>query len=115
MTTTTGLYEQVNVVLDSSGNGAAFLGPTRAGEKWMIRNTQISCSGSVPSNGQVSTWFAYLAQGALPIDSSYSPQQDQSDTMISLGPGQHVYYVWINGPVGGRASVTVTGDRIMPR
>ena len=43
--------------------------------------------------------------------SSDLPSQDQSDTAISLGPGQRITYVWTNAPAAGTATVTVTGTR----
>lgn len=107
------LLESVQVTLDVNGNGTAHLGPTRAGESWQITNTQISCTGTAPTNGNVSTWFSYLGNGSTgaSVDSSYNPAQDQSDTAYSLGPGQRVTYAWTNAPALGTAVVTVTGTK----
>jgi hypothetical protein len=107
------LYESVQVKLDFNGNGTASQGPSRSGESWQVANTQIQCTGALPTNGEVSTWFSYFGPGpTIPsLDSSYSPQQDQSDTAVNLGPGQRVTYVWTNGPPLGVATVTVTGTK----
>ena len=99
----------VRVVLDAGGNGTAVYGPGRAGENWQITNTAIACTGAPPTNGIASTWFEFLF--GQQIDSSYSVVQDQSDTVIELGPGQLLLYVWTNGPANGVATVTHYGSQ----
>lgn len=99
----------VQITLDASGNGSAVYGPQRAGESWQINNTTITCTGALPSNGNPSTWVETL-NGAQ-IDSSYSVLQDQSDTVIELGPGQLLAYSWTNGPAHGVATVAHYGTQ----
>lgn len=108
-TTVGGLLGSLLVTLDGNGNGTGTIGPPRAGESWHITNTAITCTGSLPTNGKVSTWLETL-YGAL-IDSSYSVTQDQSDTQLELWYGALLVSTWTNGPAGGSARVDYYGTQ----
>jgi len=112
-TRTGALLGSLQVTLDGSGNAVGTIGPGRAGEQWQITNTAISCTGVLPTNGQVSIWIETLI-GAQ-IDSSYSVLQDQSDTHFEVWYGALIVCTWTNGPAGGRARADYYGTQHMIR
>jgi hypothetical protein len=107
------LIEIGKVALDAAGNGQLVMRPQRAGESWRIRNTAVSCTGNLPTNGIVSQVLVFQGfPGGVAIEGTYNVLQDSSDTIIEIGEGNCISFTWTNGPFNGTATVTLTGDRI---
>jgi hypothetical protein len=118
MARTQTLAAHASVVLDSSGNGTAEIGPASPGEVWFPTSTSITCTGSIPATGSP-TLFIYAGNGISPasfIDSTYNVTSAASSLISgkTLYPGQQVYAVWSDGPPGGTATLAVNGTRQVP-
>jgi hypothetical protein len=98
------------VILDSSGNGTAQVGPSRVREHWQVsgaavrvstQNSQAACALSVGSSPDNSTFVGNTITGS------------SGDTCglagIDIQPGQYVFAVWTGGDPGATGYVTVFG------
>lgn len=103
------------VVLDASGNGTVVLRPGNAHESWTITSTVVRtvtavknpvCQTFVGSSGVV---------GGQAVDTTYTGNNDSSDTKIEVNEGSFLTVVWTGGDVGTQASVSVRGTRTQRR
>ena len=100
------------VTLDASGNGSVVLRPGNAHESWTITSTVVRqlttvvkipvCQTFVGSSGVL---------GGQAVDTTYTGNNDSSDTLIEVNEGSFLTVVWTGGDVGSQASVSVRGTR----
>ena len=103
------LVATVNVTFDANGNGSVYIGPQVYGETWDIKRISISTS----SGPAATRFYLYLntIQPSAQIDSTYSGDQDTSETNIHLQTLDKVYGSWTNGVVGAVGTMVVTGTK----
>jgi hypothetical protein len=115
MARTVSLNQRASVVLDSSGNGTAELGPSSPGEVWAPGNASVSVTTSVSE----ATARIYAGNGLSPgsfVDGTTWGSTGDSTTNFatSLYPGQQIFAQWTGGDPGATATVVVTGTRSVP-
>jgi hypothetical protein len=101
-----------NVVLNGSGAGTAFIGPTRPNEHWQL----LGATASLPvasAQGSVSLYVgSSVANGILVGTTQYttlSPTAVFGLGNMDIQPGQQVWAVWTGGPANTTATLLVAG------
>jgi hypothetical protein len=109
-TTTYILAEERRVTLDANGEGwIDGVGPTQYGEEWHISATQCVVDNSVAE----SRLKVFINGKTRVVDSTYSGNQDNSDTTFHLRSGEKLYYQFTHGTAGASAAIILSGERIV--
>lgn len=110
------LEEIGRVVLNASGGGSVTLRPSNAHERWVITSTVVR---TTPNTGAQSACTTFVGAGGVvggtAVDTTYTGNNDSSDTRIEINTGSVFTAVWTGGNPVALASVTVTGERIQRR
>lgn len=101
------LMTSASVTLDSTGYGQCSLSPTVFGSTWNV--TRISISTSSGPSGTLFYLYRNQVNQNAQIDSSYSGDQDTSETNIDLQTLDSLIGVWKNGKAGAVATMVITG------
>lgn len=110
------LSKTVNVVLNSSGNGTAMVGPTFPGEIWYPTVVSVSASTNV-AEAACKIYAGTSVQAFFFVDGTLSGSTGDSSDRITgqtLYPGHDVIAAWSGGDVGATATMNVTGTRTVP-
>lgn len=106
------LNETVSVTLDSSGNGAAGVGPLSARETWFPTTAHVSVSSDVAEA------VCNIFQGDAPDQRCFRDATasgsfgDSTDRVTGpLKNPERVWAVWEGGDPGAVASLTVSGTK----
>lgn len=115
MINTLTLTETTDVVLDSSGNGTASLGPIGGSEIWYPANVSVICS----SNTSEATCKTYAGPSATPqyfkditVDGSTGDSTDRCN--VPIPKNWFIWAVWTGGDAGAVATLNVDGTRTVP-
>lgn len=103
------LDDGVSVVLDASGNGSVQIGPTRAGQSWLVKVAALQVSTNVLEP----TAKLYLGTASPPnfLGGSYTGSNDaDTELNLPLRRGQRLTCVWSGGDAGARATLSITGE-----
>jgi hypothetical protein len=102
-----------SVILDASGNGAIILRPSNAHQRWLVKNTVVQTNAPATST-VVPTCYVYVGGPTTnnAVDSTYTGNQDASDSVYDVPFGSFLTVQWLGGNAGDRASVSISGDSI---
>lgn len=103
------------VTLDANGNGSVVLRPSNAHESWTIRSTVVRTTTAVKNPVFQDFVGASGIVGGQAVDTTYTGNNDSSDTIIEINEGSFLTAVWTGGDVGAIASVAVRGTRTQRR
>jgi hypothetical protein len=92
--------------LDASGNGSVILMPSNAHQTWHVQNVVVQTSPSDPTNVPE----CRISVGGSLMDTTYSGNNDSSDSAYDVLPGTAMIVNWSKGDPGIMASVSVTGS-----
>jgi hypothetical protein len=100
----------VQVTLDGSGNGQAFLGPSRVREHWQLAGVSVKVATSVKE----ATCDVYLGTAASPTQFLSHTDFGSSGRTCALGgldiqPGQSIIAVWEGGDANATATLVFNG------
>ena len=113
MENTTRLDTGGRVILDSFGNGAIILRPSNAHQRWLVKNCVVQTNA--PSTSIVIPNCYVYVGGATTnnaVDSTYTGNQDASDSTYDVPYGSYLTVQWLGGNPGDIASVSISGDLI---
>lgn len=103
---------QASVVLDGSGNGTASIGPLSPGEQW----TGLTAAVRVATNVKEAICSVYagadVTSGHFAGATTWGSTGDSSD-VPDVKVGGQVFAVWAGGDAGAKATLTVTGTRMV--
>ncbi len=108
------LNEKKPIVLDSSGNGTAQLGPIGAREVWHPENAHVSVQTPVNSEAQCKIYVGDQAIDSTFRDGTFSGSSGDSTDRISadvVKVGAYIFAVWTGGDPGQTATLIVTGTK----
>lgn len=104
-----------SVTLDASGNGSVVLRPSNAHESWTITSTVVRTRTAV-LNPVCQTFVGSSGvMGGQAVDTTYTGNNDSSDTIIEVNEGSFLTVVWTGGDVGTLASVACRGNKTQRR
>lgn len=105
------LSKSASVLLDSSGNGTASIGPTGVGESWTVTNVSVSVATNT-SEAVCRTYAGAAASQRYFIGgTTWGSTGDNNVLSAVVKGGSQVFAVWEGGDSGAKATVTVTGTR----
>lgn len=90
-----------------NGVATVTLGPNAANEKWQVQNTTVQSSSSTATVARV------FRNGSSFIDGSNSGNQDVSDTLYELMPGEYILVQWTGASANASCTVTVMGNKVL--
>lgn len=104
-----------SVVLDASGNGIAFVGPTIVREHWNPTNVAVSATTAV-KDAKCDVYLGTNPIAAqLVLSTATGSSGDSSGASgIDMQPGQLLLAKWTGGDVGATATIHVNGTRTRP-
>jgi len=114
METSDELSASGRVVLDANGQGVVILMPSNANERWVINSTSVRQQTAVTKYPQFFSYVGNITPNQS-VDSTYSGNQADSDSVISIPYGSYFTGQWINGDVGAIMTVSVRGVRFQKR
>lgn len=98
-----------SVVLNASGTGTVTIGPTYYGEQWHVTNLVVTVSSATLR--PMAKVYLGPAVASNQQDSTFSGDNDSSDTVYDLFASQVLTIVWTGGDVGATATATVAGQK----
>ena len=103
------LTQDASVVLNSSGNGTASIGPT-VGQKWRLRTASIIVPGAILIP-QCKIYMGGAAIDPFFVDGTYTGALASTSNVNGkpLTNGQRIFAVWTGGDPGATATLTITG------
>ena len=109
------LNEFASVILDSSGNGTARIGPNAHGVVWYPTVASVKVSTAVKSPTALIFAGSSATSDAF-VDGTYTGEQNSTDSINGnvLRLGSYVFAVWTGGDVGAQATVSVVGTKDIP-
>jgi hypothetical protein len=103
-----------STVLDGSGNGIAFVGPTVVREHWTVTNVAVSATTAVLDAAcNVYLGTSPIAAQLL-LSTTTGSSGDSSGGSQDMQPGQQIIAQWKGGDVGATATLHVNGKRRRP-
>ena len=104
-----------SVTLDGSGNGTAQAGPSGTNEVWSVSNVSVSASSN--TNEAICKIYAGVSANASSfMDGTTwgSTGDSTSNVGASVYVGMQVFAVWSGGDSGARATMVITGTKMVP-
>lgn len=106
------LDQTVQTTLDGSGNGIVAFGPSFHQEEWSVNRTAVLTSSAAITTAAIPQVQVYVA-GRF-IDGTYTGSNNSSDTSYQVRSGQQIQVTFLGGQPGDMATVTVSGDKMLP-
>lgn len=105
-------------ILDGSGSGTASTGPLSSGEQWTSGDHGIlTAAVNVATNASEATCRTYAGaaatQGYFADATTWGSTGDSTQNLRTVRVGGAVFAVWTGGDPGARATLTVTGTRMV--
>jgi hypothetical protein len=101
------------VTLDGDGNGTASTGPESFGESW----SGLTAAVRVATNVNEATCATYAGAAATPgyfaDATTWGSTGDSTSNLPVVKVGGQVWATWAGGDPGARATLTVTGTRLV--
>lgn len=97
----------------ANGTGTATMVPSHAHESWDVTNTAVSTSTA--TNIPLAQVYVGAAIPGTAKMSTYTGNQDDSDTEFTVPSGSYITATWTNADPGATAYINVTGNRITRR
>jgi hypothetical protein len=98
---------RVTATFNASGVAEAVVGPSRAREKWQVKQ---QTSTTTSTSQTTLTVRRYNASGPR-LDFTRRANGDVSDSQFEVPAGQSIYYGWTGGTVGTVATCDIEGER----
>ena len=107
------LTAKAYVTLDGSGNGTASTGPLSAGEQW----SGLIASVRVATNTAEAICSVYAGAAATPGyfagSTTWGSTGDSTSDLGTVLVGGNIFAVWTGGDAHAKATLTVTGTRLV--
>jgi hypothetical protein len=107
------LTAKAYVTLDGSGNGTASAGPQSPGEQW----SDLVASVRVATNVSEAICSVYAGAAATPGyfagATTWGSTGDSTSDLGTVLVGGNVFAVWTGGDHGARATLTITGTKLV--
>lgn len=99
------------VVLDLAGNGAVIMRPPNAHQRWLVKSCVVQ-TNDLPTATIIPKCYVYVGAPSTnnAVDSTYTGNQDTSDSVYDVPYGAFLTVQWTGGVPGSLASVSITGD-----
>lgn len=114
METSSALYASGSVTLDANGLGTVVLQPGNANERWNITAQSVRQTIKAVKNPIYSVYVGGVTPNQS-VDSTYSGDKDDSDTVIDIPAGSYYTGQWTGGDIGAILTIIVRGTRYQRR
>lgn len=101
------LSASAKALFDANGRAVARLRPQRFNEAWRIKYTSIQTTSAITTGMKV--YRDGESESNFIETSIFNGNNDSSDTVLDLAPGESLVYVWTGGTPGATGIVSVRG------
>jgi hypothetical protein len=105
------LFQSARTTFDATGDARVVFGPDRAFERWRVTNTAITTSSAAATSFKLYRGLTETPSNLIDL-SNFNGNNDVSDSVIDLTPGEKLLGVWTGGTPGANATLTVSGESI---
>jgi hypothetical protein len=110
---TLNLSATAQVTLDASGNGTAFTGPGSFLEVWSDLTVSVRCSTNVKEALCSVFTGASTDPGNYACGTTWGSTGDSSTNVGTVQMGGNVFAVWTGGDAGAKATLSITGTKVV--
>lgn len=97
-----------SATFDDSGRAVVSLGPTVYGVAWEITRVVVSTTSSAQTQLRV---YRGTEQASRLVDSTYTGNDNTSETDVKLSNLESLLFVWTGGDVGAIATAVIDGTQ----
>lgn len=102
------VYQSASAVFDANGRASVSIGPTVFGIRWKINRLIVSTTSTAETQLRV---YRGSEQASRMVDSTYTANQNTSETDVSLATLESLLFVWSGGDVGAIATAVIEGTQ----
>lgn len=103
------VYQSATGTFDANGRATVSIGPTVYGARWNVTRLVVSTTSTAETQLRV---YRGSEQASRLVDSTYTANQNTSETDVTLGTLETLLFVWTGGDPGAIATAVIEGDQV---